>query len=125
MDSGKKVLWMVWLGLLAFVFVYWSSNRILNSEEFPEDPLFWLILIAEIILSFGVRFLVLSKKRNHGQILVYLIIGLSLSEGGLFLILHWFPLFGEIGLLVTVLIYLAYIPLFIKQDLVDESPSLD
>ena len=125
MDSGKKVLWMVWLGLLLFVFVYWSSNRILNSEEFPEDPLFWIILIAEIILSYRVRFLVLSKKRSPGNLLVYLIIGLSLSGWGLVLILHLFPLFGEIGLLVTVLIYLAYIPLFIKQDLVDETPSLD
>jgi hypothetical protein len=88
------VLWVIWASLLGSLFIYQfvlggGIPKGSNAAMAEVPPIVW-VAMGQIIAASAVRWLVLPRAEAPGKKLIWMIVGLALSEGvefyGLFLI---------------------------------------
>ena len=112
------VMWGIWFALLQSVF----AIQLLIGEGLPkwenaDDPMavwLWVICFLPIVISTGIRWLVLPKQNARKKQLVLMIIGLALAEAPvyfqLFLLGDGYPQNQIAILMVAVVCLIQFAP---------------
>ena len=117
------VLWIIWFALVAAVPFYvvflgggWPTGK--NPPDAPLPAMF-LVGLAELIGATAIRWFVLPRFQKLQQKLVWMVVGLSLSEGpvfySIFLIPRSLPETRMLLIVLCVLSLLQFIPLYARE----------
>lgn len=83
------IAWIIWFSILqgAFVMQWFLGGGIPEGEniDVPMSVGLWVLCFAPLILATVIRWMVIPKIQAAQQQLVAMIVGLSLSEGPIFL----------------------------------------
>lgn len=112
------VMWVIWFVLLQSVFAIQllAGKGLPKGEKAVEPMAFWLWMICflPILVSTGIRWLVIPKQQAREKQLVGMIVGLALAEAPvyfqLFLIGDGYPQNQIVILMVAVVCLIQFAP---------------
>ena len=118
------VLWVIWASLFTGIIVYQLvlGRGIPAGENAPASGMNFAVVLAigQIAAASLVRWLFIPRAKNPGQLLVFMIVGLALSEAvefyGLFLVSADQPSTKLTLWVLSLLSALQFIPTYAKAE---------
>jgi hypothetical protein len=118
------VLWTIWGALFSAIIIYQfalGGGIPTGENKGPGGVNFAVMLgVGQIVAASVVRWLLLPRAKHPGQVLVFMVIGLALSEGaefyGLFLVPKNQPSTQLAMWLLSLLSALQFIPIYAKSE---------